>query len=406
MNDSKQNQVASNPKSVLFFTFCTHRWGGSEELWGGAAIELKKRGHYVYTGHTHSWKRRKLHLRWQELKSLGIEIGKIHVSKVDVLLIRISNRVSLPLAQTLQKFQNWRISRKIRKFKADLVVISQGATYDGLHPIRLPEICQQLGIPYLIICQKSSESEWPMDHSRQAFRNQFLGARRVYFVSEHNRRITSQQLAVTLENAEVVRNPFKVDTEVPLPWPAVAANGRFKLACVARFWPKDKGQDTLLNVLALEHWRTRPLEVHFFGEGPITIGLQEMASFLNLKNVFFHGFSTDVTSIWKENHALVLPSRAEGLALAQVEAMICGRPVIVADAGGASEIIEDGKTGFLANASTIQSLDEAMERAWRCRYDWEAIGLKAAESVSNYVTDEPCRSFANKIEKIIENELN
>lgn len=388
-------------RNILFFTFCTHRWGGSEELWGGAALELKKRGHRVFTGHTHSWKRRKLHPRWQELKSKGIEVGKIQVSMVDVLLIRICNRTVPSISRRLQKIQHWWIARKLKKCNPDLVVISQGATYDGLQPIRLPSICDSVGIPYVIICQKSSELEWPMDHSRESFREQFQKAEHVYFVSEHNRRITSHQLATNLDNAEVVRNPVKVNTDQPLAWPVVKENTNYKLACVARIWPREKGQDTLLNVLALDHWRDRPIEMHFYGEGPIIIGLQEMSNFLNLKNVFFHGFSSDVTSIWKDHHVLVLPSRAEGLALAQVEAMICGRPVIVADAGGASEIIDDNITGFLADSPSIQSLDEAMERAWQCRDNWEEIGRKAAESVSDYIIDEPCQSFATKIENIV-----
>ena len=56
--------------------------------------------------------------------------------------------------------------------------------------------------------------------------------------------------------------------------------------------------------------------------------------------------------IWAEHHALVLPSRFEGMPLVVVEAMLCGRPCIVTDVGGNAELIRDGINGFLAKAPT------------------------------------------------------
>jgi glycosyltransferase involved in cell wall biosynthesis len=229
----------------------------------------------------------------------------------------------------------------------------------------------------------------------------FKNAERVYFVSQHNQRITQQQLGKVLTNSEVIRNPFMVTVAGPLPWPTVATDEEYRLGCVARMWPKEKGQDLLLNVLALEKWRSRPVRVRFYGEGPMERGLEEMARYLALDRVEFCGFSRDITAVWRENHALVLPSRSEGLPLSQVEAMMCGRPVIVAVAGGTAEIVVEGETGFIASSPSVEELDKAMDRAWAARDRWQTIGVKAAEEVRKFYPEDPCATLADKLEIIL-----
>jgi glycosyltransferase involved in cell wall biosynthesis len=165
-------------------------------------------------------------------------------------------------------------------------------------------------------------------------------------------------------------------------------------------WPKEKGQDLLLNVLARERWRHRPVEVNFYGEGPMGRGLEEMKNYLKLERVHFRGFVQDISEVWRTHHALVLASRAEGLPLAQVEAMMCGRPAIMTIAGGSAEILVEGETGFIAEAQTVEALDAAMERAWQRRGDWKSIGLRAAESVRKLIPENPCEVFAEKLAEI------
>ena len=76
-----------------------------------------------------------------------------------------------------------------------------------------------------------------------------------------------------------------------------------------------------------------------------------------------------------------MPSRFEGLPLAMVEAMLCARPVVATDVAGHAEIIEDGVTGFLADAPTAGSMAAALERFWERRSEAEAIGKAGAERI-------------------------
>jgi glycosyltransferase involved in cell wall biosynthesis len=102
-----------------------------------------------------------------------------------------------------------------------------------------------------------------------------------------------------------------------------------------------------------------------------------MAAMLQLHNVHFRGHVDDVAAIWKQNHLLVLPSRYEGLPLALVEAMWCGRPAVVTDVAGNTEVCVDNETGFVAAAPTVPLLAEALERAWNRRGNWQQIGQAA-----------------------------
>ena len=280
----------------------------------------------------------------------------------------------------------------LAKLEPDLVVISQGTNFDG---IVYTDLCRSSGRPYVVISQKAIDHLWPPDRDRSMMRAGLQAARRCYFVSQHNLRLTESQIAATLANAEVAHNPFLVSGNA-LPWPR-AADGAIRLACVARLETGEKGQDILLHVLARQAWRARNLSVSFFGAGVNREALRGLAGYLGLGNVAFPGFVDDVDAIWRTHHALVLPSRSEGVPLALVEAMICGRFGIVTDEGGSAEIVEDGRTGFVASAAKIDEVDRTLERAWAARSDWESIGKAARAAVTSMVPNDPLAAFAEKL---------
>src|SRR5205085_3638783 len=240
-------------------------------------------------------------------------------------------------------------------------------------------VCRRLGLRYVLLCQKASDQYWPDDRWLPYVRSVYEGATHAFFVAEHNRRLTEEQIGAPLASASVVRNPFKVPFAAPQQWPPVDRGYRF--ACVGRLYPSEKGQDLLLRVLARDKWRRRAVSVTFYGTGNQSLSLEAMARHLELPNVSFAGHVDDIAGLWGEHHALVLPSRAEGLPLVVVEAMLSGRVVIVTDVGGNAEVFDDGVSGFLAAAPTEASLDEAMECAWQRREEWPQIALRAAAAI-------------------------
>lgn len=232
----------------------------------------------------------------------------------------------------------------------------------------------------------------PSDEKLPRLRALYAGAQSCCFVSEHNRRLTEQQLGMALPQATVVRNPFLVPWTPRTDWPDDGAG--LRLACIGRLFTMEKGQDLLLRVMARDKWRNRPLFVTIYGKGANREGLEGMAAFLGLTKVSFGGFVSDIAEVWRQHHGLILPSRCEGLPLVVVEAMLSCRVPIVTDVGGSREVVDDGATGFIASAPTEAALDEAMERAWQRRDEWRALGAAASDRIRMLVPPDPAAVLA------------
>ena len=158
--------------------------------------------------------------------------------------------------------------------------------------------------------------------------------------------------------------------------PANATEAR--MACVARFEVRDKGQDLLLEALADPVWRERDFRLDFYGSGPDREILEDLISFYRLGDkVKIVGFESNIRKIWNEHGLLVLPSLSEGTPISLIEAQLCARASLVTRVDGNPEWVEEGNTGFLAEAPTVHHLRLALERAWENRHRWAELGNAA-----------------------------
>jgi len=371
----------------VFFSSCAAGWGGSEELWSGVAELLAKGGHSVTIFKAHVDQN---HPRIRRLRASGCRVRDLYPyclpfgTRLPPVLVRIAERIMRAIRPLMRVL--------LTSLHPDLVVVSQGANFDGL---LYCDLCRYSALPYVVLSHKATDYRWPSENERSVMRSVFQSALICYFVSQHSFQLTECQIGETIMNAEVVRNPFLV-SGTTLPWPGTHDHS-IKLACVARMDTGEKGQDILLQVLARPRWRNRGLFVSFFGSGVDREAMRGLAGHLLVKNVDFPGFVDDVESIWKTHHALVLPSRTEGLPLTLVEAMMCGRFGIVTNEGGSAEVVEDGRTGFIANAANVDEFYHAMERAWAVREEWESIGKAAATAIKSIVPIDPVDCFTAKL---------
>lgn len=377
---------------IAFVSSNSLGWGGSEELWSAAAAELAADGHPVAVMKPGLGRTDK---RAERLRALGCRMTDLRrlplvPDRLVALLVRFSW-----LFEYAVRALRFRVA--LRAFRPELVVLSQGGNVEGLFYAKR---ILRLGTPYVLIVQKVAEMYWPADHELDELRRVYAGARACLFVSEHNLRLHEAQLGMKLPNAEVVRNPFLVPWDRPEPWPA--EDEGLRLACVGRLYPREKGQDILLRVLARDRWRDRPVHLSFFGGGAHLEGLKATAAYLGLTKIAFAGHATDVTAIWRDHHALALPSHCEGLPLALIEAMLSARVAIVTDVAGHREVVTDGTTGFLAAAPTDDHVDEALERAWQRRSEWKAIGEAAARQARALVPPDPARVLADKLVGLVD----
>ena len=60
----------------------------------------------------------------------------------------------------------------------------------------------------------------------------------------------------------------------------------------------------------------------------------------------------------------IQPSLSEGLGISVIEAMLAKKPVIVTPVGALKEIVEDGKTGFIAKSTKPKAIADTMKRVF------------------------------------------
>jgi glycosyltransferase involved in cell wall biosynthesis len=152
----------------------------------------------------------------------------------------------------------------------------------------------------------------------------------------------------------------------------------------------EKGVSTLLD--ALHHAGDPPFRI--VGDGPQDGELRSEAQRLSLKNTEFLGRVDRrlLDHLYRESGFLVMPSLCEENApLAVLEAMASGRPVLVADRGGLSELVVEGgglvcdPTDTVDMATKIRSLvDDDELRA--------AEGKKARAFVGSHCSAERHRA--------------
>ena len=124
---------------------------------------------------------------------------------------------------------------------------------------------------------------------------------------------------------------------------------------------KNKGLDILLSAfakLAEEHPETILL---LLGEGEEREKLEKTIRELGLlERVFLPGHVDEGFLYLSGFDIFVLPSRKEGLPYAIMEAGLSGLPVVAADVGGISEMIEDMKSGILVRPRDYSELKKAI----------------------------------------------
>jgi phosphatidyl-myo-inositol dimannoside synthase len=127
-----------------------------------------------------------------------------------------------------------------------------------------------------------------------------------------------------------------------------------------------KGMDTLIAALPrlLHQWTD--LQLVAVGEGDDQAWLEQLAEGCGVRRHvhFFSGLSyPELSACYSACEIFALPSRGEGFGLVYLEAMARGKPVIGGAHGGAPEVIDDGRTGYLVHhgdapqlATCIQTL--------------------------------------------------
>ena len=342
--------------NVLFISTTTgYAWPGSEELWYRAALGLLHSDSRVA-----AWVHRDI-ARSTQIADLRSEGGDVAAWRTPSLLDLAAYRARLftPFpCSVLDRF--------------DTVVVSTGSLPSLAYPHGLLPALMATKADVVILCQFNAEQLVISRDERARLASLLAKARKVVFVSAHNRDTASRQFGIDLSAQPVISNPIRFTTDTYFGWPRSEVP---HFANVARMETGWKCQDVLLDILRRPAWQAREWRMTFFGEGPDRTHLEKLSKDYGLGDrVVFAGYVPAAGDIWRDQHVLLLPSRGEGRPLALLEAMMASRPAVVTDVGGIAETVEDGINGWVAESASPASFAMAMERAWKDRDQWRQMG--------------------------------
>jgi len=377
-------------KFLFFSTQFVEPWLGSEELWSRTASHMLAQGHEVAFAYRH-WPDRPARLKELEAKGArafymgdpaakaGFVTRAVRVLKRKLKIGAVTNTPHVLVTQCLE-------------FKPDAVYVSADEVYEADWMAPAFEELKRLGIPAAIGSQRETEWEHLSDYRRSDLQRSFRAVTLPVFVSRHGLEMMRRQLALPLKDAVVVRNPTASSGQ-PVRWPAVTSSTRM-IACVARINCQDKGQDIIFEVLSQPLWRDRDWKLTLYGKGWDERYLAELAALYQLTDrIVFAGHVHGIDKVWAENELFVLASRREGSPLALIEACYAGRAAVVTDIGGNAEWVEEGRTGWIAEAPSVRSFGAALERAWTHRDAWPEMG-QAARRLADARDPDPCATLS------------
>lgn len=366
---SKLESLVADRKRLVFLTTNdgSHS-GGSEQLWIQAAEQARQKGHDLMV----------VVKKWDPEPYFFAQFRRLGIKML---------------------FKEEFSFDKIVQFEPDLMIINMGDQDEGIEWFAK---CGEHDIPYIIVTHLVKEPEyWPIRAGKtEAVKQGYRLAKKVLYTSRNNHRIMERRLDCKLPNNDYFFNPYFISKSSQVPYPSTGQG--LQLAVPARFMKIHKGQHLAIELMNKDKWRQREVVINFYGDGPDKEEMERLAKEYNLTSIRFHqpkwGLpAPDLSSIWRENHAIFMPSFMEGMPIVLINAMIHARMPIVTDVGGHSEVIDDNMTGFIARKPTVQDLDEALERAYMQRDKWEEIGQKARAKIIEWLPDDPIDHFLNKI---------
>lgn len=156
---------------------------------------------------------------------------------------------------------------------------------------------------------------------------------------------------------------------------------------------KEKHLDVLLR--AFQYLKRDDIQLAIAGSGAELNKLQALAKKLNLgERVRFTGFiQEDLHVLLNSADIFAMPSEAELLSIASLEAMACGRPLLLANAIALPELVTQGVNGYLFKPGDIEDAAHYMALLADHPEQWDAMGKASLEKVQYHSLDNTIKRY-------------
>lgn len=146
-----------------------------------------------------------------------------------------------------------------------------------------------------------------------------------------------------------------------------------------------------------------PCRLLLVGDGPEMVRVEREVVRLGLeKMVFFLGKQESVLEILQMVDVFILPSEQESFGLVALEAMACGVPVVASRVGGLPEVVQHGKTGYLAEVRDVQGMSEAVLRLLTDEVRYKSFSEQAVTwARETFPVDLAVKSYESVYESVV-----
>lgn len=159
------------------------------------------------------------------------------------------------------------------------------------------------------------------------------------------------------------------------------APGDFVVGICAALRP-EKAHGDLLQAIGRLQRAGRRVRTLIIGDGPERQSIEAGIASLGIgADVHITGYQMDVRPFILASDVMVLPSHSETFSLSALESMALGKPMVMTRTGGASEQVDDGRTGLLYEPGDVARLAAHLE-ALAASGDAAAMGERAAQYVT------------------------
>ncbi|HEV8380747.1 MAG TPA: N-acetyl-alpha-D-glucosaminyl L-malate synthase BshA [Gemmatimonadales bacterium] len=180
----------------------------------------------------------------------------------------------------------------------------------------------------------------------------------------------------------------------------LAPQGHRILVHVSNFRPVKRVSDVIKIFAGVR--KQLPATLVLVGDGPDRDAAEHQVDGLGLrKDVRFLGKVESVGDVLRGADLFLLPSATESFGLAALEAMACGVPVIASAAGGIPEVVDDGKTGFLAPPGDVATMSERALRLLGNSTEHERIQRAAAARALDFSADRVVPRYEALYEEVL-----
>jgi len=125
------------------------------------------------------------------------------------------------------------------------------------------------------------------------------------------------------------------------------------------------------------------------GDGQLRRELESYTEQIKIKNnILFLGWRKDLENIYPDLDVVCLTSLNEGTPVSLIEAMACGKPVVATNVGGVKDVVDEGKSGFLAPPGDVNCFADLLSGLLKNDAKRSAMGVYGRNSVMAKFTKE------------------